>query len=222
MTGAELKIIIPAASDVLVPDVDRLATLHTNAKTDRELLKVWLKCHRHGSAHTVRVYQRVGDCFLKALHAVRSDLRRATAEDVEAALEAMCSKDDGSPVKPATVDTYVAAVKSYFGSAQRVGFTRFNAAPRIKMKKAPRQVAQRVRGELEVRMPIRAARPGRDRLMPEVAYFGGLRVNVRLQRPRAQQTCVHGVGGSPSRRSGVLALAIWSARADSATDCRSP
>jgi integrase/recombinase XerD len=32
-------------------------------------------------------------------------------------------------------------------------------------------------GELEVRMLIRAANPGRDRLMLEVAYFGGLRVS---------------------------------------------
>ena len=38
-------------------------------------------------------------------------------------------------------------------------------------------MAQRIMGELEVRMLIRAARPGRDRLMLEVAYFGGLRVS---------------------------------------------
>jgi integrase/recombinase XerD len=71
----------------------------------------------------------------------------------------------------------VAAVKSFLGFARRVGFTRFNAAPLIKLKKAPRQVAQRILGELEVRMLIRAANPGRDRLMLEVAYFGGLRVS---------------------------------------------
>ena len=68
-------------------------------------------------------------------------------------------KEDGSPVKPATVNTYVASVKSFLGFAHRVGFTRFNAAPLIKLKKAPRQVAQRIMGELEVRMLIRAAHP---------------------------------------------------------------
>jgi integrase/recombinase XerD len=68
-------------------------------------------------------------------------------------------------------------VKSFLGFAHRVGFTRFNAAPLIKLKKAPRQVAQRILGELEVRMLIRAAKPGRDQLMLEVAYFGGLRVS---------------------------------------------
>ena len=72
---------------------------------------------------------------------------------------------------------YVATVKSFLGFAHRVGFTRFNAAPLIKLKKAPRQVAQRILGELEVRKLIDAAKPGRDRLLLEVGYFGGLRVS---------------------------------------------
>jgi site-specific recombinase XerD len=177
MTGTELKIIAPAATEVLGPDVDRLATLHTNAKTDRELLNVWLKSHRDGSPHTVRVYQRVGGRFLSALGAAGADLRRATVEDVQAALEAMRSKADGSPVRPATVNTYVAAVKSFLGFAHRVGFTRFNAGPLIKLKRAPRQVAQRIMGEVDVRLLIRAAQAGRDQLLLETGYFGGLRVS---------------------------------------------
>ena len=67
-------------------------------------------------------------------------------EDVQSALAAMRTKEDGSPVRPATVNTYVAAVKSFLGFAHRVAFTRFNAAPLIKLKKAPRQVAQRIWG----------------------------------------------------------------------------
>jgi site-specific recombinase XerD len=177
MTGTDLKIITPAATEVLGPYVDRLATLHTNAKTDRELLKIWLKSHADGSPHTRRVYARIGGRFLTALSGAGSGLRAATVEDVQPALEAMRSKDDGSPVRPATVNTYVAAVKSFLGFAHRVGFTRFNAAPLIKLKKAPRQIAQRIMGELEVRILIRAAKPGRDRLMLEVAYFGALRVS---------------------------------------------
>jgi hypothetical protein len=95
----------------------------------------------------VRVYKRVGGRFLSVLRAADADLRRATVEDVQTALEAMRSKEDGSPVRPATVNTYGATVKSFLGSAHRVGFTRFNAAPLIKLKKAPRQVAQRIMGE---------------------------------------------------------------------------
>ena len=52
------------------------------------------------------------------------------------ALEAKRSRADGSPVRPGTVNKYVAAVKSILGFAHRVGFTRFNAAPLIKLKKA--------------------------------------------------------------------------------------
>jgi site-specific recombinase XerD len=68
-------------------------------------------------------------------------------------------------------------VKSFLGFAHRVGFTPFNAAPLIKLKKAPRQIAQRILSELEVGMLIRAAASSRDRLMLQVAYFGGLRVS---------------------------------------------
>jgi integrase/recombinase XerD len=98
-------------------------------------------------------------------------------EDVQAALGAMRTKQDSSPVRPATVNTYVATVKSFLGFAHRVGYTQYNAAPLIKLKKAPSQVAQRIMGELDVRMLIRATRPGRDKLMLETAYFGGLRVS---------------------------------------------
>jgi hypothetical protein len=72
------------------------STLHTNARTDADLLTVWLKSHADGSAHTRRTYQRVGARFLDALLAAGADLRRATVEDVQAALEVMRSKADGA------------------------------------------------------------------------------------------------------------------------------
>ena len=186
MTGTELKIVTPGAVEVLGPEVDRAPMLHTNARTDGELLKVWLKSHRDGSPHTVRAYDRIGRRFIEALRAADSDLRSATLDDVLAAVDVMRVKRDGSPVKPATINMHVAAVKSFLGFAHRIGYTRFNAAPLIKLKKAPRQIAQRLLGELEVRMLIRSARPGRDRIMLEVAYFGGLRVSELVSLTWAQ------------------------------------
>jgi hypothetical protein len=82
MAGTDLKVIAPAATEILGPDVHRLATLPTNAKSDRELLQVWLKSHADGSPHTVRVYRRVGERFIAVLAARSSDLRKATVEDV--------------------------------------------------------------------------------------------------------------------------------------------
>jgi hypothetical protein len=95
------------------------------------LLAVWLKSHADGSPHSIRVYKRVGDRLLSALAASGSNLRQATVEDVQAALEALRTKEDAASVRPATVNTYVAAVMSFLGFAHRVGFTRFNAGPLI-------------------------------------------------------------------------------------------
>src|SRR6476646_4768622 len=123
MTGTELKIVLPAQTEVLGPEVDRLHTLYTNARTDADLLTVWLKSHAVGSAHTRRAYQRVGARFLEALHAAGADLRRATVEDVQAALEAMRSKADGTPVKPARSSAATAAKPSlkWWARATRSG-----------------------------------------------------------------------------------------------------
>jgi hypothetical protein len=99
MIGTDLKVVSPAKTEVLGPDVNRLATLHTNARNDRELLKVWLKSHADGSPHTIRAYSRVGQRFIAGLAAAGADLRKGTIEDVQTALEAMRSKTDGSPVR---------------------------------------------------------------------------------------------------------------------------
>jgi site-specific recombinase XerD len=62
-----------------------------------------------------------------------------------------------------------------------MGSTRFNAGPLIKLKKAPRQIAQRILSEVEIAVLIRAAKTDRDRLMFDLAYFGGLRVSETHQ-----------------------------------------
>ena len=133
--------------------------------------------HADGSRHTLRAYERIGRRFVEALAAAGSNLKRATVEDVQNALEAMRMKADGSMSRAATVNTYVAAVKALLGFAHKVGFTRFNAAPLIKLKKAPRKTAQRLLSQVELHLLLRAARSRRDRLMLEVAYFSALRVS---------------------------------------------
>ena len=86
-------------------------------------------------------------------------------------------KSDGSPASAATINTCVAAVRAFLGFAHTLGYTRFNAAPLIKLKKAPRTLGQRLMSDVEVALLIRAAKPGRDRLKLQVAYYGGFRVS---------------------------------------------
>ena len=68
-------------------DAERQPSLQTTARTDLELLAVWLKSHVDGSDHTVRAYGRIGRRFLDALKAAGVDLRRATLDDVQTALD---------------------------------------------------------------------------------------------------------------------------------------
>jgi integrase len=63
----------------------------------------------------------------------------------------------------------------------------------IGLKRAPRQIAQRLLGEPEVRILIRAANRGRDQLMLEIAYFGALRVSELV-------SLTLGSGHSPRQR----------------------
>jgi integrase/recombinase XerD len=177
MTGTELEIISPAHNEIAGSTAERLPEVYTNATTDLDLLKVWLKSHGDGSRHTLRAYERIGRRFVEALAAAGSNLKRATVEDVQNALEAMRTNADGSTGSAATLNTYVAAVKALLGFAHKVGFTRFNAAPLIKLKKAPRKVAQRLLSQVELHLLLRAARSKRDRLLLEVAYFSALRVS---------------------------------------------
>ena len=92
---------------------------------------------------------------------------------MQTALEATRTKADGSPASAATVNTSVAAVKALLGFAHQVGFTRFNAAPLIKLKKAPPKLMSEV--ENAPADPRRHA--GAQRHLLEIAYFGGLRVS---------------------------------------------
>ena len=116
-TGTDLEVIDDDAADGSIT----LRTVRTNATSDRDLLAVWLKSHADGSPHTVTAYDRVGHRFLEALRAAGSDLRHATIDHVQEAIEAMRVNSDGTAASPATLNTYIAAVKSLLGFAIRSG-----------------------------------------------------------------------------------------------------
>lgn len=181
MTGTDLQIIKPRRTEISGGDAERLPTLHTTAKKDNELIAVWLKSHADSSRHTLRAYERIGHRFIAAIETANTDLRHATIDDVQSALEAIRVKVDGTPASAATINTQVAAVKALLGFAHQVGYTRFNVGPLIKLKRAPRKLAQRIMPEVDIQLLIRATadsrHPERDRALFETAYYGGLRVS---------------------------------------------
>ncbi len=139
------------------------------------------RTHADGSRHTLRAYERIGHRFISAIEAAGTDLRQATIDEVQTALEAMRVKVDGTPASAATINMHVATVKALLGFAHQVGYTRFNVGPLIKLKKAPRKLAERIMREVEIHLLIRATadsrHPERDRALFETGYYGGLRVS---------------------------------------------
>jgi integrase/recombinase XerD len=175
--GTDLEIQTPDRAEIAGADAVRLPTLRTTAATDLDLIEVWLKSHADGSAHTLRAYRRIGAAFVKALGNAGCNIRRATIDHVLTAVEELRVKRDGSPASAATTNMAIAAVKALLGFTHKVGYTQFNAAPLIKMKRAPRQLAQRIMTEFDTQSIIRAAKAGREEVLCEVAYYGALRVS---------------------------------------------
>ena len=177
MIGTELKIIPPESTEIAGSTAERLPEVRTDATTDADLVEVWLKSHADGSRHTIRLYHRIGHQFVAEMARLGTDLRRAKVDHVLDAIEAMRVRPNGSEAKAATVNTYVAAVKSLLGFAHKVGFTRFNATPLIKLRKAPRLLATKLMDEVAIELLLRACRTERDRRLFEVAYYSALRVS---------------------------------------------
>jgi integrase len=119
----------------------------------------------------IRSMARTHELLSAAWWLLESNVRAVTVQTVDSTfLTRSCS----SACRTALVNTYVAAVRS-LSFAHRVGLTRFYARPLSKLKTEPRQIEQRIMSEVEVAVLIRAAKTDRDRLMFDLAYFGGLR-----------------------------------------------
>jgi integrase/recombinase XerD len=142
----------------------------TRAESDEQLLKSWLRSLH--SQHTRRNFETTARRFLDALP---MGMRDATVEDVRDALEKA-----SHGVSDATRRQYVLRVKSLLGYAHKLGYTIFNAGATMKVRSDSNRgatLAKRIITETEVALLIRAAPSKRDRVLLEVTYAGGLRVD---------------------------------------------
>ena len=188
---------MPAAAEL--QPVGQATFIATRAKSDAALLEEW--CDGY-DGHTRRAYERVGARFLETL---AMPLRQAAVGDYRQAVAALGIKPAGTEASRATRATYTAAVKSFLGFAHGVGYLAFNPGPFLKVEKQARDLAKRIIDDIDVRTLIRAAKEGRDRLLIEVAYYGGLRVSelvglhwsdvIERDNGRLQITSLEGKGG---------------------------
>jgi integrase/recombinase XerD len=142
----------------------------TSAITDHQLVDSWVD--GLGSELTRAKFGATARLFLEILEARSLTIRTATIEDVREAIAALVAgKAQSSAVQ------MTQRVKSLFKYGHSLGYMRFNAMAKIKLKGGEVDRAKRIVGETEVALLIRAAPTVRDRRLIEVGYAGGLRVS---------------------------------------------
>lgn len=182
----------------------------TRAQNDMQLVESWLASM--GSPISRSRFATTVQKFLESLDRRGLTLREMTVEDMRDALDDVTAGHARS-----TAQQYMARVKALISYGHKLGYLRFNAGAPIKIGKSNPGLAQRILTEVQVNLLIRAAPTARDRLLIEVAYFGGLRVseltaltwrNVTDRGDGAAQVTVLGKGGK--ERQVMLPPAIGS------------
>jgi integrase/recombinase XerD len=147
--------------------VDRL----TRADTDEQLVDAWLA--GLASDHSRRNFAATAGRFLGALNQRGLSLRSLTTiEDLQQILVALTAGRSAS-----TTRQYVLRVKSLLGFAHKLGYCRVNPGVAVKAPKAPRALAKRILGELQVQDLIRRSGSARNRVLYALIYAAGLRVS---------------------------------------------
>jgi integrase/recombinase XerD len=148
----------------------------TRADSDETLLQSWLASLN--SPHTRRNFETTARRFLAELPAlgVVGGLRAAKVEDVRDAIDRITAG-----IAETSAKQHMARVKSLLSYGHKLGYLVFNAGTTIKVRSEAgqrgAQLAQRIIGEAEVTLLLRAARGERNRAMLETLYAGGLRVS---------------------------------------------
>ena len=148
----------------LVPAVSAPVQPSTQADTDAQLIELWL----HGrSANTQAAYQHdIGKFF----SLVGKPIREVTLRDFQTFADAI----EGSV---GTKRRVIAAVKSLFSFALKLGYVRFSVAAAVRAPKAMDTLAERILPEAKIHEMVALTPEGRDRMLLRLLYATGGRVS---------------------------------------------
>jgi integrase/recombinase XerD len=178
------------------------------ADTDSRLVELWL----HGRPTTTqRVYRSDVDCFLatagKALQAVTLGDLQSFADSLEA-----------RSLMPATRHRMLAAVKSLFSFAHRLGYVALDVARPLRLPPLKDVLAERILSEAEVQRMLVLERHPRNHAILYLLYAAGVRVSeccglrwrdLVERTGGGGQVTVFGKGGKT--RVILLPAPVWSA-----------
>jgi len=161
--------------------------------TDAKVIELWAQ--RQRSPLTRSVYLRD---IRRLLSATSLKLTETSALDLERFAESLA----GSGLAPISQGRTLAAVRSFFRFAQRIGYCA-NPAGSLDLPRTDNSLSERIMSEEDVGALIAHEPDERNRVLLTILYMGGLRVSEacglrwrNLQdRGAAGQILVHGKGG---------------------------
>jgi len=161
--------------------------------TDAKVIELWAQ--RQRSPLTRSVYLRD---IRRLLSATSLKLTETSALDLERFAESLA----GSGLAPISQGRTLAAVRSFFRFAQRIGYCA-NPAGSLDLPRTDNYLSERIMSEEDVGALIAHEPDERNRVLLTILYMGGLRVSEacglrwrNLQdRGAAGQILVHGKGG---------------------------
>jgi integrase/recombinase XerD len=137
------------------------------AETDSQVIQLWI----HGrSPHTQRAYQKDVQDFLDS---VSKPLHNITLGNLQEYSDQLHSKE----MAPASCRRKLAAIKSMFGFAHRIGYLVFDVGKPLRIPACKDKLAERILTEEEVHAVIDSAKNKRDRLIIKTLYFTAIRVS---------------------------------------------
>lgn len=186
----------------LVPATPDLPILAPQAENDAQVIELWL----HGrSANTASAYR--GD-VARFFQFVRKPLQTITLRD----FQEFADEIQGSV---GTRRRVIAAVKSLFSFALKLGYVRFSVAAAVRAPKQMDTLAERILPEAKIHQMIALTPEGRDRMLLRLMYATGARVSeicalkwrhVQLNGEAGQVT-LFGKGGKT--HAVVLPKSLW-------------
>jgi hypothetical protein len=148
----------------LVPAVPPLSPLSVQAQTDAQLIGLWL----HGrSTNTKAAYKPDLELFFKF---ARKSIQEITLQDFQTFVDAL----EGAV---GTKRRVIAAVKSLFSFALKIGYVCFSVAAAVRAPKAMDTLAERILPEAKIHEMIALTPEDRDRMLLRLLYATGARVS---------------------------------------------
>lgn len=136
------------------------------AHSDTDMVKLWLSLQR--SALTRENYSRTVSVLLSAIN--KKPLATLTVADLQSWLQSQTGADT-------TLANRLAAIKSLFTLAVKIGYLRFNPAQVIRLSKAKATLSQRILTEADIQLMIINEASPRNRAILSLLYISGMRIS---------------------------------------------